>query len=103
MVQRDTRDITLALNRALAGSGLPDFVRAVDVGYAALGHFIVLLKEGTPSNALVLAYSDMLITTIRRVDPGVVSVEISEQWRRVKAHGVPVQRYMNSSHGLELL
>ena len=29
-------------------------------------------------------------------------MEISEQWQRVKVHGVPVHRYMNSENGLSL-
>jgi hypothetical protein len=101
-VREDTRNILLWLNRALDGAGLPIFMRAVDSGYAASGHLTVLLKEGTPSNTLVPAYNDMLIAAVRRVDPAVVSVEISEQWQRVKVHRVPIQRYMNSNHGLEL-
>jgi hypothetical protein len=62
----------------------------------------VLMEKGTPSNMLVPAYSDMLLAAIRERDPAVVSVEISEQWQRVKVHSVPIKRYMNSMHGLEL-
>ena len=98
----DTQDIVLGLNRALSNVGMPNFVRAVNAGYAASGHLTVLLQEGTPSNVLVPAYNDMLITAARRYDPAVISVEISEQWQRVKVHGVPVHRYMNSENGLSL-
>ena len=98
----DTKDIVLGLNRALSNAGMPNFVRAVNAGYAASGHLTVLLQEGAPSNVLVPAYNDMLITTVRRCDPEVISVEISEQWQRIKVHGVPVHRYMNSENGLGL-
>ncbi|QGA12365.1 hypothetical protein EYB26_000009 [Talaromyces marneffei] len=101
-VRRDTRDILLWLNRALDSAGLPIFMRAVNAGYAASGHLTVLMKEGTPSKVLVPAYNDMLLTAIRRADPAVISVEISEPWRRVKVHRVPIRRYINSSNGLEL-
>ncbi|KAE8550136.1 hypothetical protein TMatcc_001241 [Talaromyces marneffei ATCC 18224] len=101
-VRRDTRDILLWLNRALDSAGLPIFMRAVDAGYAASGHLTVLMKDGTPSKVLVPAYNDMLLTAIRRADPAVISVEVSEQWQRVNVHGVHIQRYMNSSKGLEL-
>ena len=98
----DTKDIVLGLNRALSNAGMPNFVRAVNAGYAASGHLTVLLQEGTPSNVLVPAYNDMLITAVRRCDPAVISVEISEQWQRIKVHGVPVHRYINSENGLGL-
>ncbi len=96
------QDILLEINRALEKAGLPGFIRAVDSGYAASGHLTVLLKEGAPSSMLVPVYNDMLIATVRRVDSAVILVESSEQWQRVKVHGVPVQRYMNSANGLEL-
>ena len=54
------------------------------------------------SNMLMPAYNDMLITTTRRYDLVVISVEISEQWQRVKVYRVPVHRYMNSENGLSL-
>jgi hypothetical protein len=98
----DTRDIVLGLNRALSNGGMPNFVRAVNAGYAASGHLTVLLQEGAPSSVLVPAYNDTLITAVRKCDPAVISVEISEQWQRVKVHGVPIQRYMNSENGLSL-
>ncbi|KAI7974128.1 hypothetical protein EIK77_002993 [Talaromyces pinophilus] len=98
----DAKDIVLGLNQALSNAGMPNFVRAVNAGYAASGHLTVLLQEEAPSNVLVPAYNDMLITAVRRCDPAVISVEISEQWQRVKVHGVPVQRYMSSESGLGL-
>ena len=101
-MRKDAGDILLVLNRALDRAGLPIFIRAVDSGYAASGHLTVLMEKGTPSNMLVPAYSDMLLAAIRERDPAVVSVEISEQWQRVKVHSVPIKRYMNSMHGLEL-
>jgi len=100
--RHDTQEIQLALNRALVSAGVPDFIRVVDAAYAASGHITVLLKEGAPSSLLVPAYNDMLIATVRQVDIAVISVEVSEQWQRVKVHGVPIRRYMNSNRGLEL-
>ena len=100
--RHDTQEIQLALNRALVSAGVPDFIRVVDAAYAASGHITVLLKEGAPSSLLVLAYNDMLIATVRQVDIAVISVEVSEQWQRVKVYGVPIRRYINSNQGLEL-
>ncbi|EED15977.1 hypothetical protein TSTA_010930 [Talaromyces stipitatus ATCC 10500] len=72
-------DILLALNRALAKAGFPDFVRAVDSGYAASGALTVLLERGTRSSTLVPVYNDTLL-----------------------AAAVPVDRYMYNDQGLAL-
>ncbi|EED21750.1 endonuclease/reverse transcriptase, putative [Talaromyces stipitatus ATCC 10500] len=95
-------DILLALNRALAKAGFPDFVRAVDSGYAASGALTVLLERGTRSSTLVPVYNDTLLAAVRQTDPAVISVEISEQWHRVKVQAVPVDRYMYNDQGLAL-
>ncbi|EED20337.1 hypothetical protein TSTA_035630 [Talaromyces stipitatus ATCC 10500] len=62
-------DILLALNRALAKAGFPDFVRAVDSGYAASGALTVLLERGTRSSTLVPVYNDTLLAAVRQTDP----------------------------------
>ncbi|EED23615.1 hypothetical protein TSTA_070280 [Talaromyces stipitatus ATCC 10500] len=95
-------DVLLALNRALAKAGFPDFVRAVDSGYAASGALTVLLERGTRSSTLVPVYNDTLLAAVRQTDPAVISVEISEQWHRVKVQAVPVDRYMYNDQGLAL-
>ncbi|EED11665.1 hypothetical protein TSTA_108510 [Talaromyces stipitatus ATCC 10500] len=95
-------DVLLALNRALAKTGFPDFVRAVDSGYAASGALTVLLERGTCSSTLVPVYNDTLLAAVRQTDPAVISVEISEQWHRVKVQAVPVDRYMYNDQGLAL-
>jgi hypothetical protein len=100
--QRIGADILLALNEAFTEAGLPIFMRVVDSGYSASGHLMVLMERGTPSSALIPVYNDLLLGAVRRIDPAVISVEISEQWRRVKVHLVFLQRYRNSGRGLDL-
>ena len=39
-------------------------------------------------------FKDLLITAARQADPAVISVELPEQWYRVKVHGVPIKRYL---------
>src|SRR5215469_325246 len=62
------RDIILALNRALAGKGIPDFLRAVDTSYTRLGAISVLLEQGALGTILVPNYSDLLIAVVCKED-----------------------------------
>lgn len=79
-----------------------DFIYAVNTRYIALGHLTVFLKEGAPSGLVVLAYNNMLIAAIYKVDIAVILVEVSEQWQQIKVYGVPIRCYINSSHSLEI-
>jgi hypothetical protein len=45
-------------------------------------------------------YRDALMAAICQADPAVVSVELSEQWHRVKVHGIPLRRYLILGLGL---
>src|SRR5215469_9769492 len=61
-------DIILALNRALVGKGMPDFLRVVDASYTRSGAISVLLKQGALGTILVPNYSDLLITAVCKED-----------------------------------
>jgi len=73
------RDIILALNRALAGKGMPDFLRVVDASYTRSGAISVLLKQGALGTILVPDYSDLLIMAVCKEDQEMVSVGLLEQ------------------------
>ena len=93
-------EIILALNRVLARKGLPVFVRIIDAGYTATGAISALLEKGALGTMVIPYYRDALIAAICQADPAVVSVELSEQWHRVKVHGVPLRRYLTLGLGL---
>jgi hypothetical protein len=98
--QADREEIILALNRVLARKGLPVFVRIIDAGYTATGAISALLEKGALGTMVIPYYRDALIAAICQADPAVVSVELSEQWHRVKVHGVPLRRYLTLGLGL---
>jgi hypothetical protein len=98
--QADREEIILALNRVLARKGLPVFVRAIDAGYTETGAISVLLEKGALGTMVIPYYRDTLMAAICQADPTVVSVELSEQWHRVKVHGVPLRRYLTLGLGL---
>ena len=76
------------MNKALTAQGLSLFVQVLNAEYSMAGAMSVLLREGAVSTMLVPKYSDMLLTAVRAVDPEITAVETSEQWYRVKMHGV---------------
>lgn len=90
----------MALNRALAKKGFPHFLWVVDMGYTETGAMTVLLEKGSLGSMLVPHYSDLLVTAACQADPAVVSVELPEQWYRVKVHRVPTGRYLILGLGL---
>jgi hypothetical protein len=96
----DREEVILALNRVLARKGLPVFVRAVDAGYTETGAISVLLEKGALGTMVVPYYRDAIMAAICQIDPAVVSVELPEQWYRVKVHGVPLRRYLTLGLGL---
>ena len=87
-------DVILAINQAVAKEHFPAFIRVVDAGYTNTGAVTVLLEKGTLGSMLLPNHKDLLVTAARQADPAVISVELLEQWYRVKVHGVPVRRYL---------
>ena len=90
----EREDIILAINRAVAKEHFPAFIRVVDAGYTSTGAITILLEKGTLGSMLLPDYKDLLVTAARQADPAVISVELPEQWYRVKIHGVPIKRYI---------
>lgn len=84
----------LAINRGLAKEGFPGFIRVVHMGYTATGAMTVLLEKGSLGSMLLPDYKDLLVAAARQADPAVISVELPEQWYRVKVHGVPTKHYL---------
>ena len=90
----EKEDVILAINRAVAKERFPAFIRVVDAGYTNTGAITVLLEKGNLGSMLLPDFKDLLITAARQADPAVISVELPEQWYRVKVHGVPIKRYL---------
>jgi hypothetical protein len=93
-------DIILALNRALAGKDLPGFLRVIDAGYTESGAISALLGPGSLGSMVIPNHRDLLVAAACKADKAIVSVELPEQWYRVKVHGVPKERYLTLGLGL---
>ncbi len=95
-------DLMLALNEALqkAGEGLD--TRFIQVKNAPSEAILALFTEQANAGSLIPRLSNLLIRTIKAVDPAVVGVEILEYWQRLKVHGMPLERYLGEGK-MELL
>ena len=82
----EREDIILAINRVITKECFPAFIRVVDAGYTNTGAVTILLEKGTLGSMLLSDYKDLLVTAARQADPAVISVELPEQWYRVKVH-----------------
>lgn len=91
----EREDVILAVNRVIAKERFPAFIRVVDAGYTNTGAVTILLEKGALGSMLLPDYKDLLVTAARQADPAVISVELPEQWYRVKVHGVPIRRYLS--------
>lgn len=49
----------------------------------------------------LLQYAAIVIPTMQRLDQAVIDVEKTEKWRKVRVHGVALDRYV-SEGGLEV-
>src|SRR6266480_5880541 len=81
------------MNKVLTAQRLLTFVWMLNAEYSMADAVSVLLRKGAVSTMLVPKYSDVLLTAVRAVDPEITAVETSEQWYRVKVHGVSLARY----------
>ncbi|ODM16151.1 hypothetical protein SI65_08585 [Aspergillus cristatus] len=90
----EREDVILAINRAVAKERFAAFIRVVDAGYTNTGAITILLEKGTLGSMLLPDYKDLLVTAARQADLAVISVELPEQWYRVKVHGVAIRRYL---------
>jgi hypothetical protein len=52
----------------------------VDVGYISSGAISALLKNGVLSLIVVLEYTDILLTAVRKIDTNITVVEASQCW-----------------------
>lgn len=41
-----------------------------------------------------MLYKDTILRAARTIEPDIVDITANEAWRRVKIHGVPLNRYL---------
>ena len=92
-----------AVNRVLHQEGVPTHIRMFQLRRNDKGTLAGLSTPFAPIDQL-LAHRNTILRAALTVDPTVIDITANETWRRVKIHGVPLNRYLGKgTHGLEKL
>jgi hypothetical protein len=75
-------------------------VRLVKMKYTEKGNLSCVLSEHACAEDL-LEYAPAVMPAAQKADHAVVDVEKTEKWRKLRVHGVALDRYMTES-GLDL-
>lgn len=96
----DTRDIMFEVNKALAHARADVAVRLIKLKYTEKGNLSGVLREYACAEDL-LEYAPAVMTAVQELDSAVIDVEKTEKWRKLRVHGVALDRYMTEG-GLDL-
>ena len=98
-----TADIMSAVNRALHQEAVPTYIRMFQLRRNNKGTLAGLSTPFAPIDQL-LAHRNSILRAALTIDPTVIDITAKETRRRVKIHGVPLNRYLGKgTHGLEKL
>lgn len=98
--KRDPRDVMFEVNRALVQAKAEAAVRLISLRYTKKGHLSGLMNE-TASAVDLLKYGAAVFAKVHGVDSTIIDIEKTEKWRKLRIHGVALDRYLNEE-GLEL-
>lgn len=94
------KDIIFEVNKALANARAHVTVRLIKMRYTEKGNLTSVVSQNACADGL-LNYATVLMAAVKKLDPEVVLVEKTEKWRKLRVHGVALDRYMTEG-GLEL-
>lgn len=97
----DPRDIMFEVNKALAHARAHATVRLIKMRYTEKGNLTGLLSETACAEDL-LHYAPAVMAAVQKLDPEVMYMGKTEKWRKLRVHGVALDRYMGDG-GLELV
>ena len=82
-----------AVSMALYQEKVPTHIRIFQLCRNAKGTLAGLSTPFAPIEQL-LAYRDTILRAARTVDPAIVDITANKTWKRLKIHGVPLERYL---------
>jgi len=95
------QEIASAIKRALFHQKAPTHVRIMNAKRNAKGA-ITAIRHPNATAEIALQSRNIIITAARTVDKGVVDIEQSESWARLKIQAVDLIRYMGKgTEGLQ--
>jgi hypothetical protein len=86
-------EIASAVNRALFQKEAPADVRIMNVRWNAKGTSTTIIHQNAMAE-MALLYRDIIIHAASSVEKGIIDVEGTQSWERLKIHTVPVVRYI---------
>lgn len=89
----DPREVMFEVNKALAHAKADVTVRLTNLRYSKKGHLSGLMNESACADDL-LGYGPLVLTAAQEVDPTITDVEKTERWRKMRVHGVTLDRYL---------
>lgn len=90
----------LAINKALAQDGADVSARLTGLRYTGRGHLSGLTAIYASAND-VLEHAGKVTAAADKLDPAVAKIEKTEKWRKLRVHGVSLDRYLGDG-GLDL-
>ena len=69
-------DFILILNQTLIEQRLLLFLQIVNIDYTSSEAISALLKNRVLSSIVILKYTDILLTVVRKVDANIIAVEV---------------------------
>jgi hypothetical protein len=88
------------VNKALAHARAHVAVRLINLRYTDKGNLSGVVRENACAEDL-LEFTPAVMSIMQKLDPVVINVEKTEKWRKLRVHGVALDRYM-SEGGLEV-
>jgi hypothetical protein len=92
------QEIGSAINTALFHQNAPALIRIMNAQRNAKGAITAMTHPNARAE-MAPHYRDIIITSARTVDKGVVDVKENESFERLKIHAVPLVRYMGKRTG----
>jgi hypothetical protein len=96
----DPRDIMFEVNKALAHARAHVTVRLIKLRCTEKSNLSGMMRENACAEEL-LAHAAIVMAAVQKLDPAVVSIEKTERWRKLRVHGVALDRYMGEG-GLDV-
>jgi hypothetical protein len=88
------------VNKALAHARAHVTVRLIKLRCTEKGNLSGMMRENACAEEL-LAHAAIVMAAVQKLDPAVVSIEKTERWRKLRVHGVALDRYMGEG-GLDV-
>lgn len=90
--ERDPKDVMFEVNKALAHKKADVTVRLISLRYTKKGHLSGLMHEN--ANADLLRYGAVAFAAACKADPAIIDIEKAGKWRKLRVHGVALDRYL---------